>query len=750
MISFSRVSIGPKLLGIAGILIASLLLVGFTVVIIEARRTASSLSQGLAEAQADALAKQLVGDIGVVDATVRSMVESLSTLHQSGVRDRDIAMSVLKPNVEASPLALASWFLEEPLGFDGKAAPGHLGSRPNGAFMPYWIKRDGQIKMEPNMDPGLYSADYYKLSRNSGKAALTEPYPYETGGKTITMTSLTYPVVSSGRTIGVAGIDIALGDITARLGKMHPFGTGRVMLLSRSALWVAHPDAAARMKPYADAGADEVKQALATGETKLIALPGVGGGVIRIISPINLPTLNTTWAVVTDVPAAALTAPAARLGWELILVGLLVLGTVIVGLFFAVRAVVGRPISALSLAVDGLAKGESRSIPYLDRPDEIETLARAADVFRQASADRAASDARSAAEQKQVVATVSDHLEALAEGDLTKTISAEFPPAYDALKSNFNQALSALRGLIASVMESAASIRTGSNEIAQASEDLARRTEGNAASLEETSAALVQIDTRLRATALSSSQTVSRADQAIATVGSGRATADEAVEAMVRVSDSAKGIDSVIEGLDKIAFQTRVLAMNAAVEAGRAGDAGRGFAVVADLVSALAMRAEEEAKRARDQLTVTQTEVGTAVQAVQKVDGALATISGDVDEVHKLLGTMAADAIAQSSAISQITAAISAMDQSTQQNAAMVEETSAAARNLTTEVISLAEQTEMFQTQEVKTARRALPEKIVAALSAPDISRKNPAPVYRSPVKMLSTAGGEPDDWNTF
>ncbi len=177
---------------------------------------------------------------------------------------------------------------------------------------------------------------------------------------------------------------------------------------------------------------------------------------------------------------------------------------------------------------------------------------------------------------------------------------------------------------------------------------------------------------------------------------------------MGRVSDSARGIDSVIEGLDKIAFQTRVLAMNAAVEAGRAGDAGRGFAVVADLVSALAMRAEEEAKRARDQLTLTQTDIVTAVQAVQKVDGALANISGDVDEVHKLLATMADDAVAQSSTISQITAAISAMDQSTQQNAAMVEETSAAARNLTTEVTSLSEQTGMFQTEEVVPARRAL------------------------------------------
>ena len=176
---------------------------------------------------------------------------------------------------------------------------------------------------------------------------------------------------------------------------------------------------------------------------------------------------------------------------------------------------------------------------------------------------------------------------------------------------------------------------------------------------------------------------------------------------MDRVRESAKGIDEVIEGVDKIAFQTRVLAMNAAVEAGRAGEAGRGFAVVADLVSALAMRAEEEAKKARDQLTVTQTDIVTAVGAVQRVDDALASISGGVGEVHALLDGMASDNQAQSSAISQISVAVTTMDQSTQQNAAMVEETSAAARNLNTEVAALSEQAAQFRTGDDGAPRRA-------------------------------------------
>jgi methyl-accepting chemotaxis protein len=304
--------------------------------------------------------------------------------------------------------------------------------------------------------------------------------------------------------------------------------------------------------------------------------------------------------------------------------------------------------------------------------------------------------------QSEAVAAVTHSLgrglAALTAGDLTAEIHAEYPEGYSALRTNFNDALTGLRRLIGSVTASAMGIKNTSGQIAQASEDLARRTESSAASLEETSAALLQVEARIKATSKAAVTTVARADQAIATVAGGRTSAEHAVHAMGRVSESAKGIDSVIEGLDKIAFQTRVLAMNAAVEAGRAGDAGRGFAVVADLVSALAMRAEDEAKRARDQLTVTQDEITTAVEAVRKVDGTFLDISTDVGGVHALLEGMAADNAAQSLAISEISAAIGVMDQSTQQNAAMVEETSAAARSLTTEVTALAEEASLFQT----------------------------------------------------
>jgi methyl-accepting chemotaxis protein len=441
---------------------------------------------------------------------------------------------------------------------------------------------------------------------------------------------------------------------------------------------------------------------------------------------------------------------------------MLIVSLVAIGIAIAISLLVSRngitgPIAQLQDTMKALAGGNNRiDVPGTERGDEIGAMAKTVLVFREAAVEKERLDAEKKvadAEQQLVVQSLETGLGQLAEGDLTAQITAEFSPAYATVKTNFNEALSSLRELIGAVMESTAAIRTGSGEIAQASEDLARRTEANAASLEETSAAVTQMDGRLKATAEAAGRTVERADGAIATVSGGRGIADEAVQAMARVADGAKGIDSVIEGLDKIAFQTRVLAMNAAVEAGRAGEAGRGFAVVADLVSALAMRSEEEAARARDQLTATQTDIGAAVEMVQKVDTALADISGDVGEVHALLGQMASDNQAQSTAITQISVAIGTMDQSTQQNAAMVEETSAAARNLSAEVSALAEQAGKFTIG--NDTRRSAPAKRPAG----PVSFK-PAKAgssgYVSPVKPLPAGahtngnGAAHDDWASF
>lgn len=368
--------------------------------------------------------------------------------------------------------------------------------------------------------------------------------------------------------------------------------------------------------------------------------------------------------------------------------------------FFVSQAGIIGPLGGLKESMERLSGGNTQvDVPGTRRADEIGEMARTVLVFKENAVAKAAADAqraKSEAEQKMLVDTLGDKLGQLANGKLNIRMTEQVAPQYEGVKSNFNSAVDALAGLVGSVVESAATIQTGADEIARASEDLARRTEGNAANLEETAAAIAEMEVRVKATADAAMESARGAKAAMIAVTEGRSRTDEAVQAMGKVSESAKGIDNVIEGLDKIAFQTRVLAMNAAVEAGRAGEAGRGFAVVADLVSALAMRAEEEAKNARDQLTITQGEISAAVEAVERVDSSLADIASTGQQSEVLSGQMAADNAAQATAITEIAASVSSMDAATQQNAAMVEETSAAARTLKVEIAGLVDQAGQF------------------------------------------------------
>jgi methyl-accepting chemotaxis protein len=331
----------------------------------------------------------------------------------------------------------------------------------------------------------------------------------------------------------------------------------------------------------------------------------------------------------------------------------------------------------------------------LAKADEAEESRRmTVEARRKAEAERAAT----AAQQAFVVEAIAEGLESLANGDLIFRLNTEFNPGYEKLRENFNAALDRLQSTMRSVGANAQAVRSGTQEITQASDDLARRTEQQAASLEETAAALDQITATVRKTAEGAQ--AAREVVAAAKTDAERSgnVVNETVAAMTGIETSAEQIGNIIGVIDEIAFQTNLLALNAGIEAARAGDAGRGFAVVATEVRALAQRSAEAAKEIKTLISASGAQVASGVTLVGETGKALGRNLEQVAQLNRLVSEIAASAQEQASGLHEVNKAVNLMDQVTQQNAAMVEQATAASHSLAGEATELAKLVAQFQT----------------------------------------------------
>ncbi|MCX8997469.1 HAMP domain-containing methyl-accepting chemotaxis protein [Rhizobiaceae bacterium BDR2-2] len=396
--------------------------------------------------------------------------------------------------------------------------------------------------------------------------------------------------------------------------------------------------------------------------------------------------------------------------YSLLGLGLAVLGVIVLGLYVSARGITG-PIERLRGRMLSLAGGETQAeIAGLGRKDEVGEMAQAVSVFRdnalerirlerEAEANRSLSEkeriereaqrAREAEEVRFAVDNLAAGLSKLSDGDVSYRIAQPFAATLDAVRNDFNASAEKLQSALSRVAENARGIDAGANEIKSAADDLARRTEQQAAAVEETAAALEQITTTVK----DSTRRAQEAGQLVSRTRSGAEQSGEvvrrAVVAMERIEKSSSEISNIIGVIDEIAFQTNLLALNAGVEAARAGDAGKGFAVVAQEVRELAQRSANAAKEIKALITASSEQVQEGVQLVGDTGKALETIVAEVQEINRHVAAIVESAQEQSSGLQQINTAVNQMDQDTQKNAAMVEETTAATHSLTKEVASL-------------------------------------------------------------
>ena len=445
-------------------------------------------------------------------------------------------------------------------------------------------------------------------------------------------------------------------------------------------------------------------------------------------------------------------ADAARNALMAVVIGLAgaILMALVAGLV-ATRSIVRPTFSMIGYMQKLMAGDTGIQVVGADRKDEFGKMAQAIVAFRDAAVDKVrveqeaaanrsmseqerlaneAEKARIAEEDRVALTALAEGLAAMSNGDLTHRFTVEVAPRSQQLKTDFNAAIAQLQQALSVVLSNVAGIRSGAGEISQAADDLSRRTEQQAASLEETAAALDEITATVNKTASGARQASEVVQAAKGDAETSGVIVRDAVEAMQAIEGSSSQINQIIGVIDEIAFQTNLLALNAGVEAARAGEAGRGFAVVASEVRALAQRSAEAAKEIKTLISASTTQVGSGVKLVGQTGEALQRIVDRVAEIDGLVSEIAASAQEQAIGLAEVNTAVNQMDQVTQQNAAMVEQSTAASHSLAQEAEAL--QASVAQFKVGSGAHEAAPPR---RASAP--TRPSPAPAA-SPAKPVS------------
>lgn len=643
-----RFTVAGKLVFIAGLAIGALLILASWFVVNTTGGMVRSLSDRYGEATATQASVMVASDFGRVEAAARAMAAAIGAAHEKSGPDRKVVLEILRRNSGATDMVFGAWFISAPTGYDGRDAQltgrTDLGANSQGQFLPYWVLDNGKLIQQPVEDASVFEAEYFAQPFSTGRPWITAPYSWEVGGKSVLMTSVTFPVRAGDKVIGVAGLDVELSQLSNRLGEIRPFGDGRVMLLTNDKNWVSHPDASLRTKPYDGPGGELVDQVVSDGApVRITGVADETGAVERLVAPVVLPGLDRTWALVMDVPSATVLKPVNDLMKAVLGGGVLIIAVVLGALFLTAVVIIRRPLAGMTAAMARLANGDlSVDVPARDRRDEIGGLAAAMTRFKdnalemqRLEAEAAEASARAEAEKARA-AREAEEAKARQEAEAAEAkarAEAERKAALLKMADEFEASVKTVVDMVASAaveMESTAGMMASAAEetsrqatlVAAASDQAASNVNMVAGATEELSASVREIGQQAASSAAIATQATKQTRETVAVVS--------------ELEKAAQEIGQVIHMIRDVAEQSKLLALNATIEAERAGQAGRGFAVVAS-----------EVKNLANQTAVATGEIAQKIGQIQRSTGAVVgAIEGVGEAIHRVDSVAAAIASA--------------------------------------------------------------------------------------------------------
>ncbi|WP_192035806.1 methyl-accepting chemotaxis protein [Halomonas sp. YLGW01] len=556
--------------------------------------------------------------------------------------------------------------------FTGKTDEGYDGS---GRFMPWWYRNgEGEIEVLPlgdtmesetRDDQGLRNGEYYLCPRETERTCIIDPRYYDYNGQRLLVTSFNAPILVDGDFRGVAGVDLGVDFIQGWLEKANADlydGAGSMALMASRGVMVGSTGHPGKLGQSAEAvlGDALAAQLNAAQQSGVQYAYNVERERFELTWPFTIGGSEETWVLSIRLPEQVVMAGLIELRGQLAekrqadLVGMALMGLVIalLGLLaiWMVGGSIARPLRQLAERMGDIASGE---------------------------------------------------------GDLTARLPVRGRNEAAELATQFNAFVAKMNDVLLDVRDSSESVRIAATEIADGGQDLSRRTENAASSLQQTSASMEEITSTVEHTAESSRQANGLSESASQVARRGGEAVGQVVDTMQGIRDSAAQISEIVTVMDGIAFQTNLLALNASVEAARAGEQGRGFAVVAGEVRQLASRSASAAKQIKGLIDTSSARTEEGAAQVRAAGETMEEIVQSVTRVTDVLGEITAATGEQSDGIGQVNVAVSELDRMTQQNAALVEESTTAAEQLKDQADRLAEAVAGFTLRE-KTERPAL------------------------------------------